>query len=67
MRLRAAVMLIFISMGPLGHEEPSEVKEPSAETALSIFEEAEIADVASKYGVTILILHGQLSKKPPGS
>ena len=56
MRLRAAVMSIFISTGPLGHEEPSEVKEPSAETALSIFEEAEIAAVASKYETVILIL-----------
>ena len=56
MRLRAAVMLIFISMGPLGHEEPSEIKETSAETALSIFEEAEIAAVASKYETVILIL-----------
>jgi hypothetical protein len=41
-------MLIFISTGPLGHEKPSEVKEPSAGTALSIFEEAEIAAVASE-------------------
>ena len=63
--MRAAVMLIFISTGPLGHEEPSEVKEHLAETALSLFEEAEIAAVASKYGTTILILHGQLSKKSP--
>lgn len=59
-------MLIFISTGPLGHEEHSEVREPSAETALSISEEAEIAAVASEEGTTILILHGQLSKKPPG-
>jgi hypothetical protein len=64
-------MLIFISTGPLGHEEPSAVKEPSevkelsAETALSIFEEAGIAAVASEKGDSILILHGQLSKKPP--
>ena len=56
MRLRAAVMLIFISMGPLGNEEPSEVKETLAETALSIFEEAEIASVALKYETVILIL-----------
>ena len=56
MRLRTAVMLIFISMGPLGNEEPSEVKETLAETALSIFEEAEIAAVASKYETVILIL-----------
>ena len=56
MRLRAAVMLIFISMGPLGNEEPSEVKGTLAETALSIFEEAEIAAVASKYETVILIL-----------
>lgn len=56
MRLRAAVMLIFISMGPLVNEEPSEVKETLAETALSIFEEAEIAAVASKYETVILIL-----------
>ena len=56
MCLRAAVMLIFISMGALGHEEPSGIKETSAETALSIFEEAEIAAVASKYETVILIL-----------
>ena len=59
-------MLIFISMGPLGHEEPSEVKEISAETSSSIFEEAEITSVAPKYETVILCSILAIEQKSTG-